>query len=87
LIPIFDLIAIAAGVVALLLGYAAVAAACGLFVLGLIALRALMILRHQSRPGIGSAAEALAVAAVFDVAKALALLARGSHRARRSDSA
>ena len=87
LIPIFDLIAIAIGVVALLLGYPGVAAVCGLFVLGLIALRAVMILRHQSRPGWSSALEALAVAAVFDVAKALALLARGSHRARRSDSA
>jgi hypothetical protein len=30
------------------------------------------------------AAQALAVAVVFDVARAFALLARGSHRARRS---
>ena len=85
LIPIVDLIAMAATLVALLLGYPRVAAGCGLVVLGLIALRAMMILRRQLRPGLSSGAQALAVAAVFDIAKALALLARGSHRARRAN--
>ena len=85
LIPIVDLIAMVAALVALLLGYPALAVACWLVVLALIALRAVMILRRQSRPGISSGAQALAFAAVFDLAKALALLARGSHRARRSD--
>ena len=85
LIPIVDLAAIAAGVVALLLGYPRLAVGAGLVVLGLIALRALMILRRQPGPGLEAVAQALTVAAVFDVAKALALLARGSHRARRAD--
>ena len=85
LIPIVDLIAMVAGLVALLLGYPALAVACWLVVLALIALRAVMILRRLSRPGVKDAAQALAFAAVFDMAKALALLARGSHRARRSN--
>jgi mycofactocin glycosyltransferase len=85
LIPILDLVAMAAALIALLLGYTGLAAGCGLVVLGLIALRAMMILRRQSRPAFSSGAQALAVAAVFDMAKALALLARGSHRARRAN--
>ena len=85
LIPIVDLIAIASALVALLLGYSGVAVACSLVVFGLISLRATMILRRQLRPGLSSGAQALAVAAVFDIAKALALLARGSHHARRAD--
>jgi glycosyltransferase involved in cell wall biosynthesis len=85
LIPIVDLIAMAAGLVALLLGYPGLAVTCWLVVLGLIAVRAAMILRRQLSPGFSAGAQALAVAAVFDMAKALALLARGSHRARRAD--
>jgi glycosyltransferase involved in cell wall biosynthesis len=85
LIPIVDLLAIVAGLAALLLGYPALAVACWLAVLGLIALRAVLILRRLSRPGVKDAAQALAFATVFDMAKALALLARGSHRARRSN--
>jgi GT2 family glycosyltransferase len=84
-IPIVDLIAMVVGFAALLLGYPGIALVWWLVVGGLIALRALMILRRQSRPGLASAAQAVAVAAVFDVAKAFALLARGSHGARRSD--
>jgi glycosyltransferase involved in cell wall biosynthesis len=84
LIPIIDLIVLAAGVIALLLGHAVLAVGCWLVFFGLAALRTVMILRRQPFAGITSAAQALAVATVFDVAKALALLARGSHRARRS---
>jgi glycosyltransferase involved in cell wall biosynthesis len=87
LIPIVDLIAMAAGLIALLLGYPRIALACLLIVAGLIALKAMVIFRRQSRRGIAEAVQALAVAAVFDVAKAFALLARGSHRSRRSDPA
>jgi glycosyltransferase involved in cell wall biosynthesis len=84
LIPIVDLAAMAAGLIALLFGYPGLAVACWLVVLGLIGVRAMLILRRQSSPGLTSGAQALVVAAVFDMAKALALLARGSHRARRA---
>jgi glycosyltransferase involved in cell wall biosynthesis len=84
LIPIIDLIAIVAGLAALLLGYPALAVACWIVVLAFIAIRTVFILRRLSRPGVKDAAQAFAFASVFDLAKALALLARGSHRARRS---
>ena len=85
LIPIVDLLALIAGPVALIFGYPLLAAACWSGVLALAALRALAILRRLPNPGVTDAAQALAFATVFDVAKALALLARGSHRARRSN--
>ena len=84
LIPIVELVALAVGPLALLLGYPALAVACWLAVLALIAVRAVLILRRLSKPGVKAAAQAMAFAAVFDMAKAFALLARGSHRARRS---
>ncbi len=46
--------------------------------------KAALIVRRQLDRGLRSAAQALAVAVVFDLARALALLARGSHRARRA---
>ena len=85
LIPIVDLIALIASLAALLLGYIGLAVACWLAVLALITLRAAYIVRRLSKPGMKDAAQALAFATVFDMAKALALLARGSHRARRSN--
>ena len=48
------------------------------------ALRAAVMLRRRMRPTIFGAAQALAVAIVFDAARALALLARGSHQTRRT---
>ena len=84
LIPIIELIAMLAGVAALLLNYPLVAAGCWLVVLSLIGLRAGLIARRQQQFTVGAAAQALAVAAVFDVARALALLVQGSHRARRA---
>jgi len=85
LIPIVDLIAMAGGLIALVLGYPWLALVCWLIVAGLIALKAVVLFRRQTRHGIVDFAQSLAVAAVFDVAKAFALLARGSHRSRRSD--
>ena len=73
-----------AGVVALPLGYADVAAGCWLVVLSLIALRAGLIARRQAKFTVSGATQALLVATVFDVARALALLVQGSHRARRA---
>ena len=84
LIPIVQLIAMLAGVAALLLNYPTIAAACWLVVFSLIGLRAGLIARRQGKLTIGAAVQALAVAAVFDVARALALLVQGSHRARRA---
>jgi glycosyltransferase involved in cell wall biosynthesis len=89
IVPIADLMALAAGTVALLLGYPLIAIACGLAVLVPAALRAGVMVRNRLRSAtpensVRRAAQAMAVALVFDVARALAILARGSHRARRT---
>jgi len=85
LIPIVDLVALVGGALLLVLGYPLLAAACWLAVLVLIAVRAAIILRRLPNPSLNDVGQALAFATVFDLAKALALLARGSHRARRSN--
>jgi hypothetical protein len=41
------------------------------------------MLRRRLQRGVVAAAQALTVAVVFDLARALALLGRASHRARR----
>ena len=46
--------------------------------------RAAAMRRRQMRRGLMASAQAFAVAVVFDLARALAILARGSHRARRT---
>ena len=84
LIPIVELLAMISGLAALVTGYYVVAGACWLIVLGLIALRAAFLVRRQLTRTVWVGAQALAVAAVFDMARALALLSQGSHRARRS---
>jgi hypothetical protein len=48
------------------------------------AIKAWYMIRRQLDRRMITAAQALAVAVVFDLARALALLARGSHRARRA---
>jgi glycosyltransferase involved in cell wall biosynthesis len=90
-IPIGALIALGGGIVSLLSGHPMIAAACvGVALLPAAARAAVMIRRRWGAIGGGfgtagrGAAQALAVAVVFDVARAFALLARGSHRARRS---
>jgi hypothetical protein len=47
-------------------------------------IRASHIRKRQLRGGLMAAAQALAVAVVFDLARALAIIAGGSHRARRA---
>lgn len=84
LVPMADLALLAAGLAALVLGHAPIAAACWLAALVPAALKAALMIRRQLRPGLVAAAQALVVAVVFDLARALALLARGSHRARRA---
>jgi GT2 family glycosyltransferase len=84
LVPIADLLCLVFGLFALLAGHPLVAA--GLWAAALVpsALKAAVMFRRQLHRGVASAAQAFAVAMVFDLARALALLARGSHRARRA---
>jgi hypothetical protein len=83
LIPIGGLALLTAGLVALLTGQIAVAIALWMAALAPSAVRAAGMVRRQLNRGLTAAAQALAVAVVFDLARALALVARGSHRARR----
>lgn len=83
LIPVADLLWLAAGAIALVLGQPLIALAFWLLALIPATIKAAVMVRRQLRPGFMAAAQALAVAVVFDLARALALLARGSHRARR----
>jgi hypothetical protein len=47
-------------------------------------IRAAQIRKRHIRRGLLASAQALAVAVVFDLARALAIVAGGSHRARRA---
>jgi hypothetical protein len=84
LVPVAELAAIAAGLAALLSGSVALAMTCWLSALVPSAIRAAGIVRRELRPGVAAAAQALVVAVVFDLARALALVVHGSHRARRA---
>ncbi len=84
LVPIADLVCLAAGIVSLGTGNPAMAAGWWSLPLVPAAVKAAFILRRQLHRGLVAAAQALAVAVVFDLARALAILARGSHRARRA---
>jgi GT2 family glycosyltransferase len=84
LVPIADLVCLAAGIVSFGTGNPAIAIGWWLLPLVPAAVKAAFILRRQLRRGIVAAAQAMAVAVVFDLARALAILARGSHRARRT---
>ena len=84
--PIAQLACLAASVVALANWRPAIAIVFWLAALVPAGLKAAVIARRQLRKGLIPAAQALTVAVVFDLARALALLARGSHRARVSFS-
>lgn len=84
LIPVGALWCLNGGVIALLLGSMSFAS---LFLLAALApsgIRAAGIVKRQLRPGVLTTFQALAVAVVFDLARAFALFARVSHRARRA---
>ncbi len=84
LIPVGELWCLNGGLLALLFGYLTLAT---LFLAAAVApsvIRAAGIVRRQLRPGVVPALQALTVAVVFDLARALALFTRGSHRARRA---
>lgn len=84
LVPIVDLVLIALGVVALLAMHPVIAL--GLWALAIVpaGIKAALMVRRQLRRGVVASAQAFAVAVVFDLARAFALLAKGSHRARRT---
>ena len=84
LIPIADLICLASGLAALVAGHPVIALLLWAAALMPAAIKARYMIRRQLDRRVVTAAQALAVAVVFDLARALALLARGSHRARRA---
>jgi GT2 family glycosyltransferase len=84
LVPIADLVLMAAGIAALLMGHGLIALMLWTLAIVPASVKAAIIVRRQLRRGIVIAMQALAVAVVFDLARAFALLARGSHRARRA---
>jgi GT2 family glycosyltransferase len=84
LIPVAQLLLLAGCVAALAMQWwwlAAVAIAAALVP---AAMRAAVMLRRRMRPTMFGAVQALAVAIVFDAARALALLARANHQTRRT---
>jgi hypothetical protein len=78
------LICVIAGLGALLLGYRVAAVLLWLPPLLVMLARAAVLYRRRPDRGAVAAGEALLIAMVFDVAKSLALVVRGSHRARRA---
>ena len=84
LIPIAQLAALAAGAGALIAGMLPVALICWLTAVAPALARAALVIRRRIRPTFVAAVQAVTVSIVFDLARAFALLTRGSHRARRS---
>lgn len=84
LIPVGELWCLKVSLVSLLLGSPPAAAAFLVAALAPSGVRAAGIVRRQLRPGVVPALQALTVAVVFDLARALSIVARGSHRARRA---
>lgn len=83
LVPVGELYCLKGAILALLFGAPVLAGLCLLTALVPSGIRAAGIVKRQLKPGVIAACQALAVAVVFDLARALALFARGSHRARR----
>jgi len=84
LIPIAELtmLTVSAGLV--VTGHVMPAALCLAAALIPVGIRASHMRKRQLRRGVTAAAQALAVAVVYDLARALAIIAGGSHRARRT---
>lgn len=84
LIPVGELWCLKGGILSLLFGYLPLAT---LFLAAAVlpsGIRAAGMVRRHLRPGVVLALQAFTVAVVFDLARALALFTRGSHRARRA---
>lgn len=84
LLPIVMLLALGAGLLLLLANRPIAALVCWSAALAPAILRAALMVGRQLKPTPLAALQALLVALVFDMARALALLMRGSHRHRRS---
>lgn len=90
LLPVADLLIVGAGIVSAVTGHPLIAVTCLAVALVPALARAAMMSRRRRGAGARSfgsasraAAQALLVSVVFDAARAVALVARGSHRARR----
>jgi GT2 family glycosyltransferase len=83
IVPLADLACLAGALASLLAGRPSLAVALLTIALIPAAWRASVMLNRQLHRNAVVAAQAVAVAVVFDLARALALIARGSHRARR----
>ena len=84
LVPVADLICLAGGIASLIAGRPTLAAILLAIAMVPAGWRAGVMISRQLRRNVLVAAQAMAVAVVFDLARALALVARGSHRARRT---
>jgi glycosyltransferase involved in cell wall biosynthesis len=84
IVPIIDLACLAGSVTALVAGHPMLATALLTIALIPAGLRAGVMLSRQLHRNAIVAVQAIAVAVVFDLARALALVAHGSHRARRT---
>jgi glycosyltransferase involved in cell wall biosynthesis len=84
LVPVVQLTGVGVCALALIAQWWWLAAVALLGALAPAVLRAAVMLRRKLRPTISGAMQALAVAVVFDAARAFALLAQGSHQSRRS---
>jgi glycosyltransferase involved in cell wall biosynthesis len=84
LIPVAELCLLVAIIAAAASGRVLAAALCLAAALVPVAIRAHRMRQRQVRRGLRASAQAFAVAVVFDMARALAILGRGSHRARRA---
>jgi hypothetical protein len=84
IVPIADLMCLTGSVVSLIAGRPLLATAFLTMALIPAGLRAGTMLSRQLHRNAIVAAQAVTVAVVFDLARALALVARGTHRARRA---
>jgi len=84
LVPVADLAALALALAALAAGAPAAAGLALLPILALSGLKAHAMRRHDFAWGPVQAVQALAVAVAYDMGRALALVARATHRSRRS---
>lgn len=84
LIPLAELTLLVGALGLMASGHLILATLCTMAAFVPTGIRAARIRKRRTGHGLTAAAQALAVAVVFDLARALAILARGSHRARRA---
>ncbi len=84
IVPIADLLCLVGGTALMIAGYPVAALLVWAAALIPAAIKASYMVKRQLNRGVMTAIQAFSVAVVFDLARALALLARGSHRARRA---